>query len=199
MRIKVLVLVAISVVGLIIWVGREMRSCGPLEVELLSDGQICTDGRNVPLGKFERFVPDAPIIFSNGTNNYLYVRTAGDVGLVTLKEVLIILERKGYAGFILKTVDQNIEFVSEPVAHLLNGNWYFINISEGKLFFSKEVSGESEEVPGGCFSESLGALGEDALVVMSVAFSKDFRIGDLKPLFDAAKNVRKCVFVLSPQ
>ena len=198
MRIKVLVLVAISVVGAIIWIGHEMRSCCPMEVELLSDGKICTDGRNVPFGEFERSVPDAPIIFSNGTNNYLYVRTAGDVGLVTLKEVLIILERKGYAGFILKTVDQNIEFVSEPVAHLLNGNWYF-NISEGKLFFSKEVSGESEEVPGGCFSESLGALGENALVVMSVAFSKDSRIGDLKPLFDAAKNVRKCVFVLSPQ
>lgn len=169
------------------------------DVEIRSDGQICTDGRNVPFGEFERFVPDAPIIFSNGTNNYLYVRTAGDVGLVTLKEVLIILERKGYAGFILKTVDQNIEFVSEPVAHLLNGNWYFINISEGKLYFSKELSGESEEVPGGCFSESLGALGENARVVMSVAFTKGSRIGDLKPLFDAAKKVRKCVFVLSPQ
>ena len=75
----------------------------------------------------------------------------------------------------------------------------FINISEGKLFFSKELSGESEEVPGGCFSESLSALGENARVVMSVAFSKDSRIGDLKPLFDAAKKVRKCVFVLSPQ
>lgn len=198
MRIKVLVLVAISVVGAIIWIGHEMRSCCPMEVELLSDGKICTDGRNVPFGEFERFVPDAPIIFSNGTNNYLYVRTAGDVGLVTLKEVLIILERKGYAGFILKTVDQNIEFVSEPVAHLLNGNWYFINISEGKLFFSKEWSGESEEVTEGGFSESLDALGEDARVVMSVAFAKDSRIGDLDPLIDAAK-VRKCVFVLSPQ
>ena len=197
MRSKVIVLVVICVCAISLW-WHYVHNFILSDVEIRSDGQIYIDGRNVPLGEFERFIPDAPIIFSNGTNNYLYVRTAGDVGLVTLKEVLIILERKGYAGFILKTVDQNIEFVSEPVAHLLNSNWYFINISEGKLYFSKELSGESEEVTGGCFSESLGALGENALVVMSVVFTKDSKIGDLKPLFDAAKKVRKCVFVLFP-